>query len=77
LQSLRQYLARTFISTLYQNLSERFEQTAEAYSSIFSDRIIVENTEKALKRARKIKGGLVLWSDSSRLENKRVGAEIA
>jgi hypothetical protein len=77
LQSLRQYLTRIFVSTLYQNLSKEFKQTTEAYPSIFLDRIVVENTEEALKKTRKIKGGLVLWSDSSRLENKRVGAGVA
>jgi hypothetical protein len=77
LQSLGQHLARTFTSTLHQNPSGGFEQTTEAYPSIFPDRIVVENTEEALKRARKIKGGLVLWSDDSRLENRRVGAGVA
>jgi hypothetical protein len=76
LQSLRQHLARTFTSILYQNFSEEFKQTTEAYSSIFLDRIIVKNTEEALKRARKIKEGLVLWSDDLRLENERVGAGV-
>jgi hypothetical protein len=60
LQSLRQHLARTFTSILYQNFSEGFEQTAETYSSIFLNKIIVENTEEALKRVRKIKEGLIL-----------------
>jgi hypothetical protein len=60
LQSLRQHLARIFISTLHQNFSEGFEQTTEAYPSTFLDRIVVENIEKTLKRARKIKEGLVL-----------------
>jgi hypothetical protein len=77
LQSLGQHLARTFASTLQQDLSGGFEQTAEAYPGTFPDRIVVENTEEALKRARKIKEGLVLWSDSSRLENRRVGAGVA
>ena len=45
---------------LYQNSSEGFEQTAEAYSSDFSSKIVIENTEEALKRARNIKEGLVL-----------------
>jgi hypothetical protein len=53
-------VARNFASTLYQNVSEEFEQTAEAYSNIFSDKIVVENTEKTLKRARNIKEELVL-----------------
>ena len=61
---------------LYQDLSEEFEQTAEAYSDSFSDRIVVENTEEVLKRARNIKERLVLWSDSSRLENKEVEAKV-
>jgi hypothetical protein len=60
LQSLRQYLIRIFISILYQNSSEEFEQTTEAYPSIFLNKIVVENTEETLKRARKIKEGLVL-----------------
>jgi hypothetical protein len=60
LQSLRQHLTRTFASILYQNSSEGFEQTAEAYPSTFLDRIVVENTEEALKRVRKIKEGLIL-----------------
>jgi hypothetical protein len=60
LQSLEQHLARNFTSMLYQNLFGGFEQTAEAYSSDFLDRIVVENTEEALKRARNIKEGLVL-----------------
>jgi hypothetical protein len=60
LQSLRQYLTRIFISILYQNPSEEFEQTAEAYFSIFPDKIVVKNTEEALKRVRKIKEGLIL-----------------
>jgi hypothetical protein len=60
LQSLGQYLARIFISILHQNLSEEFKQTAEAYSSTFSNKIVVENTEETLKRTRKIKEGLVL-----------------
>jgi hypothetical protein len=77
LQSLGQHLTRIFVSTLYQNPSGGFEQTAEAYPSTFSGRIVVENTEEALKRARKIKGGLVLWSDDSRLENEGVGAGVA
>jgi hypothetical protein len=77
LQSLGQHLARNFISILHQDLSEGFKQTAEAYPSSFLDRIVVENTEEALKRARNIKERLVLWSDSSRLENRRVGAEMA
>jgi hypothetical protein len=77
LQSLGQHLARNFASTLYQDLSEGFEQTAEAYPGSFPGRIVVENTEEALKRVRNIKGGLVLWSDSSRLENRRVGAGVA
>jgi hypothetical protein len=76
LQSLGQHLARIFTSTLHQNPSEGFEQTTEAYPSIFLSRIIVENTEEALKRARKIKEGLMLWSDSSRLENRRVEAGV-
>ena len=77
MQSLGQHLARTFASTLHQNLSEGFEQTAEAYSSTFLDRIVVKNTEEALKRVRKIKEGLVLWSDGSRLENREVRAGVA
>jgi hypothetical protein len=38
---------------------------------------VVENTEEALKRARNIKERLVLWSDSLRLENRRIRAGIA
>ena len=38
---------------------------------------MVENTEEALKRARNIKEGLVLWSDSLRLENKEVETGMA
>jgi hypothetical protein len=45
---------------LYQNPSKGFEQTAEVYSNSFSDRIVVENTEEALKRVRNIKEELVL-----------------
>jgi hypothetical protein len=60
LQSLRQHLTRIFISILYQNLSEGFKQTAKAYSSIFLNKIVVENIEEALKRVRKIKEGLIL-----------------
>jgi hypothetical protein len=77
LQSLRQHLARNFTSTLHQNPSEGFEQTAEAYPGVFSERIVVESTEEALKRVRNIKEGLVLWSDGSRLENRRVRAGVA
>ena len=77
MQSLGQHLARIFVSTLQQDLSEGFEQTTEAYPSTFLGRIVVENTEEALKRARRIKGGLVLWSDGSRLENGGVGAGVA
>jgi hypothetical protein len=60
LQSLGQYLARKFASILYQDSSGGFEQTAEVYLDSFSDRIVVENTEEALKRVRNIKEGLVL-----------------
>ena len=60
MQSLGQHLARNFTSILYQNLSEGFKQTAEAYSDSFSDRIVIENTEEALKRVRNIKEELVL-----------------
>jgi hypothetical protein len=77
LQSLGQHLARNFASTLRQDPSGGFEQTAEAYPGSFPGRIVVENTEEALKRARNIKGGLVLWSDGSRLENRGVGAGVA
>jgi hypothetical protein len=77
LQSLGQHLARNFTSTLCQDPSGGFEQTAEAYPGSFSDRIVVENTEEVLKRARNIKERLVLWSDGLRLENRRVGAGMA
>jgi hypothetical protein len=60
LQDLEQHLVRNFASTLCQNLSEGFKQITEAYSNIFSGKIVVENTEKALKRARNIKKELVL-----------------
>jgi hypothetical protein len=62
---------------LCQNLSGGFEQTAEAYLNSFSGKIMVENTEEALKRVRNIKERLVLWSDSSRLENREIGAGVA
>jgi hypothetical protein len=45
---------------LYQNLFRGFEQTAEAYLNSFSDKIVIENTEEALKRVRNIKEELVL-----------------
>jgi hypothetical protein len=40
--------------------SGEFEQIIEAYSAVFLEKIIVQNTDKALKQAQKCRGGLTL-----------------
>jgi hypothetical protein len=58
--SIRQHLACSLAQTLGVDPSGGFEQIIKAYSVVFSGKIIVQNTDEALKQAWKSRGGLTL-----------------
>jgi hypothetical protein len=75
--NLGQHLAAKMASILRINPSTGFEEVVETLPKVFPGTILVPAEEEALRQAMAPYKGLILWSDGSRLENRRTGAGIA
>jgi hypothetical protein len=73
---LGQRLARKLTKGLNIDPSEGFERSNTPQEKVFSGQIHIDEPPRAEEEAYKLREGLVLWLDGSRLESKAVGAGI-